>query len=95
MKVEFINDSKYVPIILNNSPVISSFADSSLKVVNEIRDITKIQNKEEIDVQLTDLLLKRKVVSPEVMQKLVDKKKIDVEGIQNIINKYLGGNNND
>ena len=95
LKVEFINDSKYVPIILNNSPVISSFADSSLKVVNEIRDITKIQNKEEIDVQLTDLLLKRKVVSPEVMQKLVDKKKIDVEGIQNIINKYLGGNNND
>ena len=95
LRVEYLDKSKYVPIILNNTPIVSSFASESLKVVSEVRDITKIKDKDEMDIQLADLLLKRKVVSPEIMQKLVDKKKIDVEGIQNVINNYSGGEKND
>ena len=84
----FLEVSKYAPTILNKSPVISSIAEGGLQIINEITDATKIKDKENMDLVISDLILKHKVTSPEIMQKLVDTIKINVDGIQEIIDKY-------
>lgn len=88
LRVNLINDSKYVSIILNKTPVLSSYVEDSLNVISEVRDAIKINNRDEMELKLADIILKEKVTSPNIMQKLVDKNKIKVNGIQEIINKY-------
>ena len=93
LNAEDLKNNNYVSTILNNTPVISSFAEDSLRIVNEVREVTEIKNKEQMDLKLADLILKEKVTTYDVMQKLVDKKKITVDGIQDIIDKYASDAN--
>ena len=84
-------------IVCNTQELESKETGNSTFFDNDKFFIT-IKNKDEenFDLKLTDLILKQKVASPEIMQKLVDNKKIEVEGIQEVIDKYkTGGDNND
>ena len=80
--------SDYTEKILSNTPILSNVAGSGLEVVNEIINLSNKDNSENFDLDLADLILKEKVTTPDVMQKLVDKKKIEIEGIDEIIEKY-------
>ena len=91
VKMDLLNDSKYAEVILTKTPVLSSFANSTLEIVNEVNDIVKNNEVSNFDLKLSDLVLKHKVVSPEVMEKLVSIKKIDVDGIEQVIDKYKNG----
>lgn len=83
-----INDSKYTSIILKNSPIISKYAENSVHLLDEVNELSSIEDANTKDLMLSRIILKRKVTSADVMQKLVDTGKIDIEGIDDVINEY-------
>lgn len=87
-KFDIYNESNYAEKILEKTPLLSSFAENSLGIINEIKDLTEIKDNEKLDLQIANLILKDKVTSKEVMQKLVDKGKIKIEGIEELLNNY-------
>ena len=54
----------------------------------EIDETVKNNGDDHFDIKLTNLILKRNITDANVMQKLVDDKKIEVPGIQEVIDKY-------
>ncbi len=88
IRLDILNNSKYAETILTKTPALSSFAEDSLAVVSEIDETIKSGKNDEFDLKLTDLILKREVASVDVMQKLVDNKKLSVEGLQGVIDNY-------
>ena len=87
LRINVLDNSKYATIILKDTPLLSNFANDTFEVINEI-DSTIKSSEDGFDLKLTELILKRKITSPGVMQNLVDNKKIEVEGIQEVIDKY-------
>ena len=85
--VKFLDNSKYANTILKDTPFLSKYANDTFEIISEI-DSTIKSSDDGFDLKLTELILKRNITSPEVMQKLVDSKKIEVDGIQEIIDKY-------
>ena len=81
------SQSNYVSPILNKTPFISGFANESLRDVNEVRDLS-LSNDGGIDLKLVDIILKEKVTSKKVVEKLVDDGKLKIEGIKDILDKY-------
>lgn len=81
-------ESDYALKILEKTPLISDYVEKSLEVYTEIEDLTKIDNNNELDLQIADLILKENITSKSVMQKLVDSGKIKIEGIDEVLNKY-------
>ena len=88
LNLNVLENSNYASQILEKTPLISPVADASLKIINEINDLSKTENANELDLQIADIILKEKVTSKEVMQKLINQGKIKIEGIDTILNKY-------
>lgn len=88
LKFDAINDSKYAKIILNQTPIISSYAESSLRLVHEIQELSEIEDSNEKDLKISELILKENVTSPDVMKKLVKMGKLEIEGIDEVISQY-------
>ncbi len=85
--IDLYDNSDYAKKILENTPVLSSYAEKGLEVVNEVRSLTETDS-DKLDLEIADIILKDKIISKDVMQKLVDTGKIEVEGIEEVINKY-------
>ncbi len=92
IQMDLLSNSKYATIILKDTPVLSGIAEDTFVIVDEINETIKNGNSDNFDLKLTDLILKRKITSVDVMQKLVDNKKISVEGIQEVIDNYKNWN---
>ena len=88
LRMDALNDSTMVSKILNNSPIISKYAEGSLRVFNSIKEITDEQDDIEMNKKIVQLILDEKVTSKEVMQKLVDSGKLDGDDIKEIVNNY-------
>ena len=88
LNINLEEQSDYANIILTKTPILSAYAEKSLAIYNEIRDLTKIEDKNELDLQMMDVILKEKVASKEIVQKLIDQKKLNIDGIEAIMNKY-------
>ena len=88
IKMDILDNSSMSKTILNKTPLLSSFSEKTLNIINEVNETVKANSNENFDLKLTDLILKQKVVSANTMQKLVDNKKIEVDGIQEVIDKY-------
>jgi hypothetical protein len=86
--LKILDNSKYADTILRKTPLLSNFAEGTLEVINEIDETIKTGESENFDLKLTDVVLKRKIASADLMQKLIDSKKLSVEGIQEIVDKY-------
>ncbi len=91
VKMDILDNSSMSKTILNKTPILSNFSEKTLNIINEVNDIVKEKTSDDFDLKLTDLLLKQKVVTADVMQELVDNKKIEVDGIQRVIDKYKSG----
>lgn len=94
IKMDILDSSNFANTILNKTPILSNFSESTLTIINEVNEAVKNKDEEDFDLKLTDLILKRKVVSPETMQEIVDNKKVEIEGIQEVIDKYKNGSVN-
>lgn len=94
--LDILNESKLKDKILNNTPVLSSFVDGSMKVVDEFTSIKdkyndNNSNAEEFNKEVLDLFLKYEVVKVESIDKLVEKDKLQINNIEEILMKYREG----
>ena len=88
IRFDVLNKSKYAETILKDTPVLSGIAENTFIVIDEIEDTIKTGNSDNFDLRLADLVLKRKIASADVMQKLIDNKKLSIDGLQSIVNNY-------
>lgn len=86
IRINLLDNSKYTEVILKKTPVLSNFAEDTFAIIDEINET--VSTEDDFDLKLADIVLKRKITSPDVMQKLIDKKKLSVEGIQEVVDKY-------
>ena len=90
--VGFVKESNFREPILRNTPLLSGIADSSLKVLDEFKGLsdkyTNVENSNEFNLETLDLFLKYKVVTVDTVKKLDDSGKINIEGIETVIDKY-------
>lgn len=89
---DLVRNSKLANGILKNTPILSGIISDSVKVVDEfvlLKD--KYENTDstnEFNKETLDLFLKYDVVKVESIDYLVEKKKIQIKGIDSILNKY-------
>ncbi len=93
--IDFLNDSKLKPIILNNTPILNNFAVNTTKVMEEFIKLKDEYNSstssDEFNLDTLDLFLKYDIVSIESVDKLIGKGKIkvkDQERLIEILDKY-------
>ena len=92
IKFDMLDDSKYANFILNNTPVLSGYADKTLKIYHDIYEI--IDNREdksngEINREGLELMFDNEAISVESVNKLLEKNKIEVDD-ESFIDKYEG-----
>lgn len=94
--ISFAGKSKWKNQILNNTPVLSTFSKKTMDVVNEFAGIKEKyednnKNAEEFNKEVLDLLLKYDVVKVSSIDKLVEKGKLQINNIEEILMKYREG----
>jgi len=90
----FLNDSKMIKPILEKTPVLSVFAEKTVGVANEfasVREKYKDSDTDEFNLETLDLFLKYDIVTPETVNKLVEKDKLHINNIDSVLNKYKKG----
>lgn len=88
LNLDFAKESKYANTILYKTPVLREIMDDTLDLAKEIRELKDIENVNEVNLRIIDLILEKEVTSVDIIQKLVDKGKLNVKNIDQIINKY-------
>lgn len=91
--IKVFEGSKLTNKILTSTPVLSNVAGNLVDTVNDLYEVGNSyyeQNKseDELNLEAIDVMLKHKIITPEYVMKLVEKKKIDIPGIDTIVNKY-------
>lgn len=90
--ISLFEESKLADPILHSTPLMSNFANGIVTAVNDIYEVgkeyTDQANADELNRKTIEIMLKHKVITADFVAKLVDKGKIDVLGIDNIINQY-------
>lgn len=94
--ISFFGKSKWKNQILNNTPVLSAFSKKTMDVVNEFVGIKEKyednnKNAEEFNKEVLDLFLKYDVVKVSSIDKLVEKGKLQINNIEEILMKYREG----
>lgn len=90
LNLSFAKDSKYADIMLHKTPILNKITDDTLELADEIYKLKDIENVNEMNLKIIDLVLEKKVTDVEVIQKLVDKGKLNVKNVDTILNKYKG-----
>lgn len=95
--IEITQNSNFNAPILNHTPLLSSFAKDSYESITEIYDLKdnyeNITNKKEYNYKAMEILLKKKIVTPDTVKILVDQNKIDINNVNSLIEKYEEENN--
>ena len=88
----FVQESKFKDPILDKTPVLSLFTEKTLKVFDEFASLkekykaTKDSNK--FNYETLDLYLKYDIVDVKLVEKLVEKDKLHINGVEVLIKKY-------
>ena len=87
------NDSLYAKKIVGSTPVLSNAVSDTFDSFKEIYDLqekyaTKNKNSEEYNKEALEILLKNEVISPASVRKLAEKGKINIDNIDEIIERY-------
>ena len=91
--INLFNDSKLTMPILNSTPLLSNVGGGIVSTIEDTYKLIEDYDDKKIDantleLESIDVLLKHKVVSKGYIKKLVDKGKINLTGIDKILNKY-------
>lgn len=89
---KYVNESKYSSIILNDIPIINSVTNNLTKSTEEIYD-TIVNNQNDTNManlETIDILMKYDILSYDSANKLVQDNKLNIKGVNNIIEKYKG-----
>lgn len=89
---KIVSDSSLARSIVDKTPFIGHMVNDTYKA---IQDINKLQdkykddnNKDAYNAEILTIMLKYKVVTPEVTQKLIADKKLNFNGVQNVLDSY-------
>lgn len=88
--IKEFNDSSWTNTILTNTPIISKYANETLELYDEIYksiDSYNDKNKVETNEKILDILLDKKIITPESTDKLIEQKKIEIKNTT-LIDKY-------
>lgn len=87
-----INDSKLRTGILENTPILSGMLNNTVVASNEIYGLKEKYSVEydakEFNLEALDVLLKYDITTVENIDKLVELKKLRIEDIESVLNKY-------
>jgi len=90
--VGIINDSKYKDKILNSTPiltsVVSDMGDTVADVYKLVENNKDGKDENQINRETIDIMLEHEVINVKFVEKLIDRGKINVPGIDAILNKY-------
>lgn len=87
----FIKNSSFKDEILNNTPILTGYAEDSLKVFNEfalLKEKYSDSETNEFNYDTLELFLKYDIISADLVKKLVDVDKLHINGVENLIEKY-------
>lgn len=88
----FIKDSSYREPILSKTPLLSMVASQTLSVFDDFSSIKdkyeNVDNTNEFNLETIDIFLKYKVVTPKTVNSLIENGKININGIDKVLNKY-------
>ena len=90
-----MKDSKYRDSILNETPILTSLTDEALVMIKDyeiLREHYNGENADEFNLESLDLFLKYNIVSIESIDKLVENKKIQIDNIESVLQKYRPNN---
>ncbi len=92
--VDFVNESTLKNKILNNTPGLSLIADRSVDIVNEFLTLKnqytdKTISESEFNYKAIELFLKYEIITPDALEKLIKKGKIErFDNYQDLIKTY-------
>lgn len=91
--IKIIEESSLTNPILNSTPVLSQISQGFVNTFNDLYELGKEYsddntNKNDLNLASIDVMLKHKIIKPSYVIKLVDVDKIDVAGIDSVVNKY-------
>jgi len=94
--ISIVNDSNWKDTILNKTPILSAFSKDTMQVIDEFASIKEKykdnnKNAEEFNKEVLDLFLKYDVVKVSSIDKLVEKGKLQINNIEEILMKYREG----
>lgn len=88
----FINESSYREPILSRTPLLSMVAAQTVSVFDDFASLKdKYENSDntnEFNLETIDIFLKYKVVTPKAVDSLINNGKLEIDGIENVLNKY-------
>ena len=93
INLPYLKDSKYTKIILNNTPFLSSITSGINDTYKEINTflndtINKNMDVETKNTNMVEIMLQNNVTTTESIKLLVDKKKIEIHNVNELIEKY-------
>ena len=91
LKIDVVNESKLSDKILSSTPILSNISKGMVDTINDIYELTSDSTKlsdNELDLKSIDLMLKHKIISKNYVNKLINAKKIKINGIDNVLNNY-------
>lgn len=91
-KVPYIGESKYAKIILEKTPIVSNITNDAVNTFNEIKEFSTkeidIRDVKNTNRNIVEIMLKNDVVTTDSVSLLNKKGKIDIENLDELINKY-------
>lgn len=91
LDVGIINESKLKDNILNTpvlNKVVSSVGDTVSDVYSLVEDNKDDMNADDFNREAIDIMLKHKLIDVEYVEKLIDRGKVRVPGIDSVLNNY-------
>lgn len=91
--LKIFDGSKLTDKILNSTPVLSQVAGGFVDTFNDLYELGNDYYEQKMDentlnLKSIDVMLEHKIVTPDYIVKLVDANKIEIVGIDSIVNKY-------
>ncbi len=91
--LDILKESKLTNPILNSTPVLSQISSNFLKAWNDIYDLGNEYYEQKLDTNQLDLksievMLEYKIITPDYVVKLIDNGKIQIVGIDQVVNRY-------
>lgn len=79
--IPFVRESRMVNFMLDDTPILSSMSNEMIDIYDNVYNIVinrKDKNNEEINTEITKLMIDKKVLTKESARKLVDRNKLHI-----------------
>jgi uncharacterized membrane protein required for colicin V production len=87
----FIDNSKVASKISNNTLFLTEAVSDTKKSIKEIYDLVtskEYENPNQFNLKSMDIMLKNKIITVESTDKLIARGKLDISGIDEVLDKY-------